>query len=378
MKKVCFLFALCIFVSNFCLAENLEGRIRKETKALNMTINSFAKKPDNSGTYTLKGFTTDETNISKLWRNLGEDRTVQVRLIMTQLVKGSGVNFEFEISPIKTEPSEISSDDEPTKVPDKSPTESLFEAAANGHAEMIKELVHNGADIHAMNSEKQKIMQVADDEVMPLLIELGADSNVTDSSGRPLLVQLIRGDGDAELISKMLTAGADPNIENKEWGTALENAALICKSEIVEALIKAGAKVNTKGSSGIKSMGLTAMGLRAEDCTKTAEALIKGGVDVKNGAGGDALLRASKNRGYSKYLQLLIKAGADVNVRSGNGSSPLINATFVGDIEMVKTLLAAGADANAKLQDGSTALDIANENKNAEIIKLLQSASKAK
>ena len=60
-----------------------------------------------------------------------------------------------------------------------------------------------------------------------------------------------------------------------------------------------------------------------------------------------------------KALQMLIDAGANVNLADKNGVTPLMFAASKGLTEDVKALIHAGADVNVRLSDGRTALDVA-------------------
>jgi ankyrin repeat protein len=66
-----------------------------------------------------------------------------------------------------------------------------------------------------------------------------------------------------------------------------------------------------------------------------------------------------------------VKAGADLNAASENGTTPLIAASRGGHLEVVKLLLANKVDLNAALESGETALDIALKNQNTDIGDLL-------
>ena len=48
----------------------------------------------------------------------------------------------------------------------------------------------------------------------------------------------------------LIEAGADMNAKNNEGSTALQTAALLCRTEIVEALLKNGADKNVKNNAG--------------------------------------------------------------------------------------------------------------------------------
>lgn len=70
----------------------------------------------------------------------------------------------------------------------------------------------------------------------------------------------------------------------------------------------------------------------------------------------------------------LIKARADVNTPSSDGSSALLWAAFHSDADMAKSLLAAGASVDAASRYGVTPLLQASRNGNAEMMKILLDA----
>lgn len=99
-----------------------------------------------------------------------------------------------------------------------------------------------------------------------------------------------------------------------------------------------------------------------------------GDVDAKNPHGGTAIMFAAR-AGHVEIAQLLIDAGADLNVH-GNyaGTTALIWAAQYGPAEIVRLFIQGKAEINAKNHDGNTALDFAKERGHAEIVDILQSA----
>lgn len=75
--------------------------------------------------------------------------------------------------------------------------------------------------------------------------------------------------------------------------------------------------------------------------------------------------------GDAETARELIAGGANVNVATKNGTTPLVHAAELGHLEIVKTLIANGADVNARLKPGYTALMLAADNGHAEIVRLL-------
>jgi len=78
--------------------------------------------------------------------------------------------------------------------------------------------------------------------------------------------------------------------------------------------------------------------------------------------------------GHLDIAKLLIKAGADVNAPSENGTTPLVAAARGGHLEVAKLLLANKADPSKTLESGETALDIALKSANTDIADLLRRA----
>jgi ankyrin repeat protein len=118
--------------------------------------------------------------------------------------------------------------------------------------------------------------------------------------------------------------------------------------ESVEFLLQNGADPNAKSSKGIPVLGF-AIGRSAA---------------LNNG-----------NRDTSlKIASLLLKYGADVNAKAGNGTL-LFGAVKIDDQAMVSLFLKNGANVNAKLDDGRTILEFAKKaGANDEIIKMLKDA----
>lgn len=72
-----------------------------------------------------------------------------------------------------------------------------------------------------------------------------------------------------------------------------------------------------------------------------------------------------------EIVRLLLEAGADPNMKSREGGTPLHSAAFTGDIEIVRMLVAHGADRAATDGKGRTPLDVARDRGHAEAAALL-------
>ena len=92
-------------------------------------------------------------------------------------------------------------------------------------------------------------------------------------------------------------------------------------------------------------------------------------INYKNSSGFTPLILASYS-GNVEVATLLAKHVKEINVNSDSGTA-LMAAVFKNDIEITKILLDLGADANLADPNGTTALHYATRFTNKEIIKLL-------
>ena len=128
--------------------------------------------------------------------------------------------------------------------------------------------------------------------------------------------------GNLEAIQQHIEADSDLNEKDPVSGASpLIIAAVFGQIEVVRALIKAGADVNSRNNEG---------------STPLITAAVFGQIEV---------------------ARALIEAGADVNSRNNEGSTPLHTAAFFCRTEIVEALLDNGADKNARNNAGRTALE---------------------
>lgn len=94
------------------------------------------------------------------------------------------------------------------------------------------------------------------------------------------------------------------------------------------------------------------------------ELFIKAGVDVNyvNGYGNTALNLLVHRTDETKYVKMLLDAGANVNCICELKTTSLITATQANHYHCVEMLLDAGADVNYEYNNGKTAASYANPN----------------
>ena len=174
-----------------------------------------------------------------------------------------------------------------------------------------------------------------------LLLEAGIGVNATDARGITCLM-LAAQHGYDDCVQLLLQKGADVNVSDCISGrSAIYYAAEGCFDECVNLLIKAGAEVNKKVRGTDHLLGLACVNWN----------------------------------GMKRYTKVFIEAGADVNSRDSNGSTPLLKASLHGDDRSVALLIQAGADVNVINKAGKCALMMAaNSSRSIGIVCLLLQA----
>lgn len=174
-------------------------------------------------------------------------------------------------------------------------------------------------------------------------------------------------DRDADLISELLDAGADPEQPRVLGMTPLMRAANRADLGSVLVLIDGGADIDAVGDDGLAVVQIAA---RA-DAAAVTEALLDAGADpsVRSSSGMSALDQAA-DAGAVDVIDVLVDHGMDLDRRSevvaqGHGhprdvgSTPLALAVRADRIETVTHLLALGADVDAESESGNTPLLVA-------------------
>jgi ankyrin repeat protein len=210
------------------------------------------------------------------------------------------------------------------------------------------------------------------------LLERRADPNVGSADGTTALHWAVRNN-DAMLVDRLLRAGAKPQAENRYGITPI---ALACESgsaAVIERLLEAGVSANATGSYGETALHTCAFAGN----TAGVRVLLTAGASVDAGdswRGQTPLMWAAAER-HPETMQALIAAGADVNARSTivewerqrtdeprdkwlppGGWTPLLLAARESCVACIDVLAKAGADLNIVDPERHTALIIALTN----------------
>lgn len=217
--------------------------------------------------------------------------------------------------------------------------------------------------------------------VAKTLIEKEADVNAKDDcNATPLHLAVLRGFKD--MVNLLLAHKADPSISCTQAldpgqvlrGTPLHIAARRGRSEdeeLVELLLKGGAKVAAKDPDGLTPLQLAVQ----SDNKQIVKALLshKADVNARGDYSGHSPLHWAIKPGNQEMVESLLAHKADVNAKNKEGHTPLHMAANYADKTVVELLLARGAEVNAQDDHGMTPLHLAIRPGNSETVESLLS-----
>ena len=152
----------------------------------------------------------------------------------------------------------------------------------------------------------------------------------------------------------LIDAGADIETKDERGCSPLHSACNSGALGNVKMLVEAGAGVNVTDNEGSTCLQ-DAAGCGHIDTVRYLVGLPE--VDVNTG--NYTALHYASAEGDADVVQLLIDAGADIEIKNSDGRCPLHNACEAGALDNVKMLVRAGAGVNVTDNKGDTCLTVA-------------------
>jgi ankyrin repeat protein len=184
----------------------------------------------------------------------------------------------------------------------------LFAAAQAGDVAQASEALAAGADVNAANAYHVTPLLEASGqghlEMVRFLVDQGAVIDYTGmSEGSPLMLAAFMGQ--VELLRLFLAAGADVNLAMPSGGeSALHMAAVANKSAAAKVLLDAGADPNVSAKSDVGT------------------SMFDGNVKLW----GETPLHFAAAYGDEEMIQAMLLAGADREAPNRHGETPLVYA----------------------------------------------------
>ncbi|KAK5638464.1 hypothetical protein RI129_012759 [Pyrocoelia pectoralis] len=220
----------------------------------------------------------------------------------------------------------------------------LLAALEGKHTATVKHLIENGADIHSCISSATTwidyVIPLNDVEIMEALIDKGIDLNCRLTRSDPLLITTFK-ERSRTMVDFLIAKGADIHITSFSTGdSCLHYAARAGYDDIVDDLLNKGLDIDRENNQRETPLRLAFI----ENNASTVTLLLSRGASVDNGNFQTTYLHHATKMGDNSLVLELIDRGSDLNVRNGDGDTPLVLAVSSNNVEVVKLLLEKGAD----------------------------------
>jgi ankyrin repeat protein len=217
----------------------------------------------------------------------------------------------------------------------------LWLAAKEDRADVIEALLKAGADANIGDKEGNAPLSVAASApIAAMLIERGANVNAANTLGQTALWRAT-DKGRADVVKALLQAGADVN-KADTYGYA--PLSVTPSATIAKMLIEHGADLNTENRDGVSAL----LNAEIEGRTDVVEALVQAGADMMADKSGELPLTVAAKEGFWSLVTRLARSNRHANVDALNGGKTALRRALVREgpeaREAATALICAGAD----------------------------------
>ena len=266
----------------------------------------------------------------------------------------------------------------------------LLQAAQGGHTAVAQLLLQSKANIEARTSDqKTPLLQAAQGghtAVVQLLLQFKADIEARDWSGKTPLFPTVAGNFSTvwrksiDTGRLLLQHGADINAKDSNGKTPLAESLRIKAEAMAHMLIDEGASVKGSDLSDNTVLHYAAYHRLGAVLSRLLE--MGAHIDGTNIYGATPLHEAIQyqsvlpqvERGTFKafhIVQLLVAAGADIEMSDNRGQTPLHLAAQMADKASIQILLDQGANIKAEDNEGLLPLDHAAVSGSLQVFSIL-------
>ena len=260
----------------------------------------------------------------------------------------------------------------------------LVAAVHEGHSDVAELLISKGAktsgDLVALATNQGQA------DMVRVLIKAGVkfdvpvQVNLEGDTKTPLEIAIEKNYTDIADILRQAAQGKLPSLKKaasasfpKDSGRAVAEAAEAGDINVVRQLLKQGGDPEGRNHFGKSALMVAAMGGHIDIINLLLDAGAK--VDTRSGNGGETALVGAIWYKHEEAALLLIDKGAPLNEKSGGEDKTALHLAicFKASEKVLKAMLAHGADPNVRDYDGN-ALHTAVSYKNAAAVRLLVKA----
>jgi ankyrin repeat protein len=259
----------------------------------------------------------------------------------------------------------------------------LMAAARTGSVDVLKLLLAHGANVNAKETsggQTALMWAVAENhlEVTRLLLKSGADVHAT-SKGKFTALLFAAQQGNIESARALLAAGADVNEAAPDGVAGDTNAQSFTKSgtEASALLVAIDSAPETEAAQRIRRGDIGPIDSTLDNMHQAHEQfavfLLEKGADPTLHGAGRTALHSAVQRVMPNLVKALLAHGADPNARLEKpmpavsrlgvpielGATPFWLAASYANVEIMTILVAGGADPNLTSKDGTTPLMVA-------------------
>lgn len=234
---------------------------------------------------------------------------------------------------------------------------SLMDVAYKGKTDSVLYWLQSGAEVDARNAGSQEtaLMYAAQQghlDIVKILLENGADPNLEPRNNEEALIRAV-ATGQQKVAEELIRYGAKLQQTGNLDKTPLHYAAGYGFYYIVDMLIYYGAEIDNTARNNVTPLLLCI----SAGYPSVAELLIRNGADlnIANNQGMSPLMLAA-HYNMVKLVKLLLKKGARINAESEENNTALSMAIRSGNPEIADTLIRAGANVNHRLNENMSIL----------------------